>query len=134
MYSNKILNFHESLTILNSWTKKSGNLLNARHILNICFVNLFCWYTRLNDQTVLFQTVQFSIRQQNQIILSIAVLLTIQLNISLLFVLSLKVKQLYLTLSGVTTLGQKENGRDGNEGILHIPQRGWRQTQYASSA
>ena len=29
MYSNKILNFQESMTILNTCTKKSGNLLNA---------------------------------------------------------------------------------------------------------
>ena len=29
MYSNKILNFQESTTILNACTKKSGNLLNA---------------------------------------------------------------------------------------------------------
>ena len=32
MYSNKILNFQESMTILNACTKKSGNLLNAPHI------------------------------------------------------------------------------------------------------
>ena len=29
MYSNNILNFQESMTILNVCTKKSGNLLNA---------------------------------------------------------------------------------------------------------
>ena len=29
MYSNNILNFEESTTILDAWTKKSGNLLNA---------------------------------------------------------------------------------------------------------
>ena len=29
MYSNKILNFQESMIILNACTKKSGNLLNA---------------------------------------------------------------------------------------------------------
>ena len=32
MYSNNILNFQESTTILNACTKKSGNLLNAQHI------------------------------------------------------------------------------------------------------
>ena len=32
MYSNNILNFQESTTILNAWTKKSGNLLNAPRI------------------------------------------------------------------------------------------------------
>ena len=31
MYSNKILNFQESTTILNACTKKSGNLLNEPH-------------------------------------------------------------------------------------------------------
>ena len=41
MYSNKILNFQESTTILNACTKKSGNLLNApcnfwNEYLNIC--------------------------------------------------------------------------------------------------
>ena len=29
IYSNNILNFQESTTILNAWTKKSGNLLNT---------------------------------------------------------------------------------------------------------
>ena len=29
MYSNNIVNFQESMTILNACTKKSGNLLNA---------------------------------------------------------------------------------------------------------
>ena len=32
MYSNNILNFQESMTILNACTKKSGNLLNAPRI------------------------------------------------------------------------------------------------------
>ena len=31
MYSNNILNFPESIAILNASTKKSGNLLNAQH-------------------------------------------------------------------------------------------------------
>ena len=57
-------------------------------------------YTQLNDQTVLFQAIQFSI--------------------SHLFTLSFNVKQFYLTLSGVTTLGQSEPGSDDNEGALHI--------------
>ena len=33
MYSNNKLNFQEPTTILNACTKKSGNLLNAPHIL-----------------------------------------------------------------------------------------------------
>ena len=32
MYSNNIVNFQKSMTILNACTKKSGNLLNAPHI------------------------------------------------------------------------------------------------------
>ena len=33
MYSNNIVNFQEPTTILNACTKKSGNLLNAPHII-----------------------------------------------------------------------------------------------------
>ena len=32
MYSNNIVNFQESMTILNACTKKAGNLLNAPRI------------------------------------------------------------------------------------------------------
>ena len=32
------------------------------------------------------------------------------------------VKQFYLTLSGATPPGQSGPGKDGNEGVLHIPQ------------
>ncbi len=35
MYSDNILNFHESTTILNGFTKKSGNLLKALRIWHI---------------------------------------------------------------------------------------------------
>ena len=35
MYSNNILNFEESMTILNACTKKSGNLLNSPCISNV---------------------------------------------------------------------------------------------------
>ena len=48
MYSNNIVNFQESMTILNSCTKKSGDLLNAPHIciyILIHFVNIYvCMY------------------------------------------------------------------------------------------
>ena len=37
IYSNKILNFQESMTILNAGTKKSGNLLNAPHMPLVLF-------------------------------------------------------------------------------------------------
>ena len=42
MYSNNILNFQESMTILNGCTKKSGNLLNAPRILNLMTLS-FWW-------------------------------------------------------------------------------------------
>ena len=35
MYSNHIVNFQDSTTILNAYTKKSGNLLKAPHINKI---------------------------------------------------------------------------------------------------
>ena len=35
MYSNNILNFQESTTILSAYTKKSGNLLNVLRIYAI---------------------------------------------------------------------------------------------------
>ena len=64
-------------------------------------------YTQLNNQTVIFLTIQFSI--------------------SHLFAHSLNVKQLYLThrrnLSGATSSGQSGHGSNGNEGVLHISQR-----------
>ena len=59
-------------------------------------------YTQLNDQTVLLQTIQFSI--------------------SHLFALSLNSKEFYLTLLGVIPLGQSRLRSDGNEGVLDIPQ------------
>ena len=63
-------------------------------------------YTQLNDQTVLFLPIQFSI--------------------SHLFVHRLNGCQLYLThsltLSGANTPGQSEPRSDGNEGVLRIPQ------------
>ena len=38
--------------------------LVSTYILNMWFVNLLYRYTTLNDQTVLFLTIQFSINQQ----------------------------------------------------------------------
>ena len=40
MYSNNIVNFQESMTILNAYTKKSGNLLKAPHIH--IYISLSC--------------------------------------------------------------------------------------------
>ena len=59
----------------------------------------------LNDQTILFLTVQFSMS---------------------FFSLSLNVKLFYLTidriLSAATAPGQSEHGSNGNKGVLHIAQ------------
>ena len=41
MYSNNVLNFQESTTILNACTKKSGNLLKAPRKLNFEFKTEF---------------------------------------------------------------------------------------------
>ena len=59
-------------------------------------------YTQLNNQTVLFRAIQFSI--------------------SHLFALSLNVKQFYLTLSGAAISSQSSSESDGNERVLCIPQ------------
>ena len=45
MYSNNILNFQESTTILNAHTKKSGNLLYAPRILYIYIYICECFYS-----------------------------------------------------------------------------------------
>ena len=61
-------------------------------------------YIQLNDQAVLFQTIQFSI--------------------SHLFAYSLNVKQFYFNraLSGATTLGQSGTGNDDIDRVLQISQ------------
>ena len=61
---------------------------------------------QLNDQTVLFSTIRFSI--------------------SHLFAFSLNVKHFYLThrlnLSDATTLSQCGPGSDGTDGVVHLAQ------------
>ena len=59
----------------------------------------FFLFTQLNDQTVLFQTIQFSI--------------------STLFTSFWLIDQ---TLLGATSLGQSWSGTNGNKGVLHITQ------------
>ena len=59
-------------------------------------------YTQLNDQTVLYLKIQF--------------------RISLLFALSLNVKQFYLILSGAPTPSQGRSGSNAMKGALQIPQ------------
>ena len=36
-----------------------------KYLLDIWFINTFCWYTPLNDQTWLFLKIQFSINQRS---------------------------------------------------------------------
>ena len=62
-------------------------------------VRSFFIYPQINDQTVPFQTIQYSIR-------------TCFSSIGL----------IDRTLSGATTPGQSEPGSNGNEGVLSIPQ------------
>ena len=54
MYSNNILNFQESTTILNTCTKKFGKLLNAPRINFSVFLDGFmyisCAHTRIRDK------------------------------------------------------------------------------------
>ena len=75
------------------------------YISNIWFTNTFCRYTRLNDQTTLFQAIQFSMS---------------------LFALILNIKQFYLTRWEdpymCSTAGHSGPVCDGNEGVLRIPQ------------
>ena len=51
MYSNKIVNFQESTTSLNAYTKKSGNLLNAPRIY-ISFRFLTLWSAGTAKSTI----------------------------------------------------------------------------------
>ena len=43
MYSNKILNFQESTTMLNGRTKKSGNLLNDSHTHTHTYIYIYIY-------------------------------------------------------------------------------------------
>ena len=61
-------------------------------------ISIVFGYTQLNVKTVLFQAIQFSLSTQFSSIWLID-----------------------RTLSGVTTLGQSEPGRNDNEGVLYIP-------------
>ena len=107
---------YQALIGLVLWHINHCWLFNAQscfYIYIIWFLNTFCRYTELNDWTVLFLTIQFSLSQQSSMVLSIAITNTYikyqsfvytQLNdqtvlfsISHLFALSLNVKQFYLT-------------------------------------
>ena len=59
----------------------------------------------INDKTVLFQIIQFCIRDLFVLILNVT-----------------SIEPIDRTLSGVTALVQSGSGSDGNEGLLHIPQ------------
>ena len=94
-------------------------------------------YTQLNDQTVLFQTIQLSTLTKLNDSKYCYVSLTVQLNISYLFTHSWMLKTILFsisaqlkysippidrTLSDTTTLDQSGPGSDGKEGVLCIPQ------------
>ena len=53
MYCNNILNFQESMTILNACTKKSGNLLNAPRIFDP--LDISCAYKKNTRQKILWR-------------------------------------------------------------------------------
>ena len=86
------------------------------YISDIWFANILCRNKQLNDQTVLFQTIQFCLSQQSQLCPSITnnsikhqlfvytqlngqtvLFPTIQFSISHLFAYSLNLKEFYLT-------------------------------------
>ena len=74
-------------------------------------------YKRLNTQTVLFGTVQYSISTVSM--LKIIIFQTIQFSICIQFSPILLIDR---TLPGNTTPYQSGPGSDGNEGVLRIPQ------------
>ena len=51
MYTNNILNFQVSTTILKACTKKSGNLLKAPRIMVLFFIRSFCVITHTHTHT-----------------------------------------------------------------------------------
>ena len=55
MYSNNILNFQESTTILNACTKKSGNLLKApRMYIKCCIKNIIIEFPHWDDKNMFY--------------------------------------------------------------------------------
>ena len=77
MYSNNILNFWESSTILNACTKKSGNLLNA-YILDLFIylmpLNLVCdpWISlSFYKSTIIWQSIEWNMIHNSCSILDI---------------------------------------------------------------
>ena len=67
-YGFSLVWFYGISTIIGYWMPNLVYII----ISNIWFVNTFFTYAQLNDQTVLFLTIQFSICQQSLIISSIA--------------------------------------------------------------
>ena len=83
---------------------------------------LFSISTVSKSKTVQFQIIQLSISTQFKykyglIVKKTCLLEAIQFNQKIQFSISMS-----LVLSGVTTLGQSGSGRNGNEGVLRIPQ------------
>ena len=63
MYSNNIVNFQESTTILNACTKKSGNLLTAPHTL-APYLCIICRDYVLQTSIDLMKENGFTLKQQ----------------------------------------------------------------------
>ena len=62
MYSNKIVNFQESVPILNACTKKAWKLIEGNTYENTVYMSkTFLFQVILFIQTVLIQLIQFSI-------------------------------------------------------------------------
>ena len=100
----------------------------CKHILLITFLNkpkLILLHTVKWFQVLLCIT-NNSIKHHSfvntQLYVKTVILQIIQSSISHLFAHSLNLKHFYLTLSGVTTLGQSESKSHGNEGVFRIPE------------
>ena len=120
MYSNNILNFQVSTTILHVHTKKVWKLIVCTlkwYYLFVC-IELDCskyWYLSLTTQ---INIIHLSVLLKEQTVL----FLTIQFSIGPFFGLILNVKQLFFThRSGANSLGENRPGNNRNEGILNIP-------------
>ena len=71
------------------------------------------------SQTVLFQTIQFTVFVHTQLNVKAVIFQTIQLSISTQFS---SIRPIDRALSGTTTPGKSGPGNDGNEGGIYIPQ------------
>ena len=77
-------------------------------------------YTQLNDQTILFPTIQFFLYSQFNV--GTVLFLTIQFNMSTQFKCQTSIWPIDSTLSDATTPGQSGPGSNGNKRVLHVSQ------------